>query len=158
EVEKLDREKGIIIWKKLKDYKGKWPGTEHIKHVFPPGQPAWSPVLQWADVGRKTVIFALESYKWSHTYVDGIWYMSSTTDWQQWNVSHFEPIQLRTYCGRTEKLQAATAAILAGKEVVVPCMMDGTPLELAQRKTKVQRLRASLKLLNYDAKRDFVNF
>src|SRR5205085_9606357 len=44
------------------------------------------------------------------------------------------------------------------QEVVVPCLANGNNQELHQRKGKVQRLKASLKRLNYDAKRDFVAF
>jgi hypothetical protein len=157
QVEKVDKEKGVIIWRKLKDYKGKWP-SELIKQTVAPGLADRAHILQWAEVGRTTVMFALESYKWSHTYIDNCWYASTTGDWQWWNVNHVEPIVLRTYSGRTEKLQAAVGAIYAGQEVVVPCMVDGNAQDLALRKAKLQRLRASLKLLDYNAKRDFVNW
>ncbi|HBI42730.1 MAG TPA: hypothetical protein DDY78_07720, partial [Planctomycetales bacterium] len=45
--------------------------------------------------------------------------------------------------------------MLAGKEVVVPCMMDGNKDDLHLRRAKVERLKASLKL-DYNEKRDFV--
>lgn len=156
-VEKVDKDKGVIVWRRLKDYKGKWPGGDLIRHNVS-AMPDRAYILQWADVGKTTAMFALENYKWSHTYIDNLWYASNTGDWQSWNGSHAEPLELRTYCGRAEKLQAAAGAILAGKEVIVPCMADGNPQELAQRRGKVQRLRASLKLLDYNAKRDFVNW
>ena len=93
-------------------------------------------MLQWAEVGRTTVMFALESYKWSHTYIDNCWYASTTADWQWFTPQHIEPIVLRTYSGRTEKLQAAVSAIYTGKEVVVPCMVDGNMQDLALRKAQ----------------------
>ena len=68
------------------------------------------------------------------------------------NVAHVEPIVMRTYIGRAERLVSATSAIYANKEVVVPCLEDGPPADLLARKTKVQRLKASLKLLDYNAK------
>jgi hypothetical protein len=73
-------------------------------------------------------------------------------------MSHAEPFLLRTYFGDPEKLAAAVTNIVAGKEVVVPCLVDGNKNELHERKGKVQRLKASLARGNYDAKRDFVGF
>ncbi len=158
-VEKIDREKGIIIWRKLKDYKGNWPGGDVVKQSLGTLQPAdRENVLRWADVGKTTAMFALEGYKWSHTYIDNLWYASNTTDWQWWNVSHVEPIELRTYCGRTDRLQAAVGAILADKEVVVPAQAEAKPNDPNQRMPKVQRVRASLKLTDYNPKRDFVDW
>ena len=62
------------------------------------------------------------------------------------------------YSGKADRLADAATAILAGKEVVVPGLMDGKPDELLKRRTKVLRLRASLKLLDYNLKRDFVDW
>jgi hypothetical protein len=53
---------------------------------------------------------------------------------------------------------AAVADMLAGKEVVVPCMVDGNREDLKAARAKIQRLRASLKLNNYNARRDFVGW
>src|SRR4051794_20994363 len=61
-VEKVDKEKGIIVWRKLKDYKGKWPGGDVIRQNVG-NLPDRAYILQWADVGKTTVHFALESYK-----------------------------------------------------------------------------------------------
>src|SRR5262249_47660035 len=71
-------------------------------------------------------------------------------------MSHAEPFMLRTYCGDAEKLANAVTAVHAGKEVIVSCMADGNKDQLHQRKGKLQRLKASLKLQEYNAKRDFV--
>jgi hypothetical protein len=73
-------------------------------------------------------------------------------------MSHAEPILLRGFSGKPEKLVAAATAILTGQEVVVPCMVDGNAQDLANRRGKLQRLRASLKLLDYNPKRDFVSW
>jgi len=158
QLEKVDREKGIVVWRKMRDVKGKWPGDELIRQVLniPPDEKAH--VLQRAEVGKKTVIFALESYKWCHTYIDGLWYASNTGDWQFWNACRVESLVLRTYSGRSEKLQSAASTIIAGGEVIVTCMADTDPAELQRRKAKIQRLRASLKFLDYNSKRDFVGW
>src|ERR1051325_8063858 len=74
-VDKVDRDKKVIVWKKLQEYKGKWPGGDTIQQSFPNLQPAdRDAVFHWAEVGKTTVMFALESYKWSHTYIDNCWF------------------------------------------------------------------------------------
>ena len=157
EVARIDKEKNVIFYRKLRDVKGKWP-NEFMKHVVPAGFADRNLIFNWAEPGKQTVICALESYKWSHTYIDRHWYASVTGDWQWWNVSHSEPILLRTYCGRPERLIGAVGSILASKEVVVPCMVGDDQAALATKKAKVQRVRASLKLLDYNPKRDFAGW
>jgi hypothetical protein len=157
EVAKLDREKNVIIYRKLRDVKGKWP-NEFMRQTIPAASAERALIFQWAEVGKTTVICALESYKWSHTYIDRHWYASVTNDWQWWNVSHSEPILLRTYCGKPERLIGAVSSILANKEVIVPCMVGDNPAELAQKTAKIQRLKASLKLTDYNPKRDFAGW
>jgi hypothetical protein len=155
-VEKIDRDKKIIVWRRLQDYKGKWPGGELIQQSFPNLQPGdRDTILHWAEVGKVTVMFALESYKWSHTYIDNCWFAANTGDWQAWNVNHVEPGVLHTYCGRAEKLQNSVTAILAGKEVIIPVIADGKD---NPPNVKVQRLRASMKLTDFNPKRDFVGW
>ena len=53
-------------------------------------------------------------------------------------MTHAEPFLLRTYCGDAEKLADAVTAILQGKEVVVPCLVDGPRDQLQLRKGKLQ--------------------
>jgi hypothetical protein len=154
-VEALDRDKGAVLYRKVRDVKGKWP-ADQVRHVFPTTFANRAHVLNWAEVGRLTVLFALESYKWGHTYADNEWYACNTADWKTWNVSHSEPLLLRMYSGRSDRLADAAAAIVAGKEVVVPCMVDGDLAKLQKRQAAKQRLRASLKLLDYNVKRDLV--
>jgi hypothetical protein len=73
-------------------------------------------------------------------------------------MSHAEPLLLRSYQGDPEKLATAVKGIVAGREVVVPCLADGPRDQLLLAKGKLQRLKASLKRIDYDAKRDFVGF
>ena len=65
---------------------------------------------------------------------------------------------LTRYCGAPDKLRDAVADIVGGKEVVVPCMVGGNMEDLARRRAKVHRVRASLKLKDFDARRDFVGW
>src|SRR5262249_25451730 len=154
-VEALDRDKGVVIFRKVRDVKGKWPADE-FRHAFPAHVANRAYVLNWAEVGKTVVVCALETYKWSHTYVDNEWYACNTGDWKTWNVSHSEPLLLRMYSGRTDRLADAVTAIVAGKEVVVPGMVDGSLADLQKRQAAKQRVRPSLNRLAYNAKRALV--
>ena len=39
-IERVDRDKNVIFFRKVQDVKGRWP-AEVIKHVFPPGNPTF---------------------------------------------------------------------------------------------------------------------
>jgi hypothetical protein len=154
-VEKVDTAKNVIIYRKVEDLKGKWP-ADVIRHSLALGAPERQFILDWAEPGKTTVLFALESYKWGHTYIDNCWYANNTGDWQWWNASHPEPLLLRMYSGKSDRLVSAAKAILAGKEVIVPGRVGDNQQELRERRAKVQRIKAGLKLLDYNPKRDFV--
>ena len=92
--------------------------------------------LQWADTDKTVMLFALESYKWGHMYIDGLWYAANTADWQWWNVSHAEPLLLRMYSGKSDRLADTVPALYAGREVIVPGMVDGNVEDLRLRRAK----------------------
>jgi hypothetical protein len=155
EVVKVNKEKGLIIYKKIEDIKGKHPQTELKHNIGQRGFHAreWQNVMAWAEPGKKAVFFHNGSA--SETCTGSYWYQCyPENEW--WGMSHAEPFMLRTYCGDAEKLAAYVKEIVANKEVVVPCMVDGNKDDLHLRKAKLQRLKASLKLQEYNAKRDFV--
>jgi hypothetical protein len=155
EVVRVNKEKNLIVYKKLEDIKGKHP-TEQIKHnIGKNGYHAreWQNVMAWAEVGKKAVVF--HNGAASETCIDSYWYKCYTQgEW--WGMAHAEPFLLRTYCGEAEKLGAACKAMIANKEVVVPCMEDGDKDLLHLRKGKMQQMKASLERGNYNAKRDVV--
>lgn len=157
EVARVNREKGLILFKKVQDLKGNHP-EQDIKHNigqrgFHPRE--WQNVMKWAEVGKRAVFF--HNGGASETCIGTYWYQCYREgDW--WGMSHAEPFLLRTYCGDPEKLAAHVEKIQKGQEVVVPCLVDGNKEQLHQRKGKLQRLRASLKRIEYDARRDFVAF
>jgi hypothetical protein len=156
-VEKVDREKNIIIYRKVRDLKGKHP-TEEIKHNIGRGgfnPREWQYIMAWAEVGKTAVFF--HNGGASETCIGNYWYQTyAGGEW--WNLSHGEPFLLRSFAGNVDKLIGAVTDMLAGKEVVLPCMVDGNKDDLHLRRAKIQRLRASLKLGNYNAKRDFVGW
>jgi hypothetical protein len=157
QVEKVDKEKNMIIYRKLEDLKGKHP-TDVIKHNIGRGgfhPREWQYPMEWAEVGKKAVFFHNGSA--SETCTGTYWYQAYPGgEW--WNLSHGEPFLLRSYAGDVNKLITAVKDVLANKEVVVSCMVDGNKDDLHLRRAKLQRLRVSLKLQNYDPKRDFVGW
>jgi FG-GAP-like repeat len=157
-VERVDRAKRIILYRKVRDLKGKYP-QEVIRHNlgatngFHPRE--WQFPIQWAEPGKLAVFFNNGSA--SETCIGTYWYQAyNGGDW--WNFSHGEPFLLRSYAGKPEKLASLVVEALAGKEVIVPCMVDGNKDDLHLRRAKIQRLRASLKLGDYNPKRDFVGW
>lgn len=157
EVEKVSQEKGLIIFKKLLDLKGKHP-QQQIKHNigkrgFHPRE--WQNVMAWAEPGKKAIFF--HNGGSSETCIGTYWYQCYP-EGEWWGMSHAEPFLLRTFYGETDKLQTAVTEMLQGKEVVVSCLADGSKDQLHQRKGKLQSMKASLKLMDYNPRRDFVGF
>jgi hypothetical protein len=155
-VEKIDKERNLVIYRKVKDLKGTHP-TDVIKHNigragFNPRE--WQFSMEGAQPGATAVFF--HNGAASETYVQNYWYQAYPGDW--WAMSHGEPFLLRSYAGKPEKLAAIVTQMLAGQEVVVPCMVDGDKNALQLRTAKVQRMRASLKIQDYNPKRDFVGW
>ena len=156
-VEKVDKEKNLIIYKKIEDLKGKHP-TDIIRHNigkagFNPRE--WQYCMEWAEVGKTAIFFhnggagemCVGNY-WYQIYPGGEW----------WNMSHGEPFLLRSFAGKAEKLIPIVKDIVAGKETVAPCMVDGNKDDLHMKRAKIQRLKVSLKLLDYNPKRDFAGW
>jgi hypothetical protein len=156
-VEKVDKERNLILFRKVKDLKGTHP-TDVIKHNIGRGgfhPREWQTIMEWADAGKTAVFF--NNGGASETCIHNYWYQAySGGEW--WSMSHAEPYLLRSFAGSPDKLATAVTAMLAGQDVVVPCMIDGDKNALQMRNAKIQRLRANLKLQEYDAKRDFVGW
>src|SRR5262245_3070083 len=157
QVERVDKEKNLIIYRKVRDLKNKHP-TDIIKHNVGRGgiRPnEWKHQMDWAEPGKLAVFF--HNGGASETCI-GTWWYQAYAGGEWWNHSHGEPFLLRSYAGPIPKLAAAVTAIVEGKEVVVPCMVNGNLEDLHMRRAKIQRLRASLKLQDYNPKRDFVGW
>jgi hypothetical protein len=156
-VERVDREKNLIVYRKVRDIKGKHP-TDVIKHNIGRGglrANEWKPQMDWAEPGKLAVFF--HNGGASETCI-GTWWYQAYAGGEWWNHSHGEPYLLRTFAGNPEKLAAIVAELLAGRESVAPCMIDGNKEDLHQRRARIQRLRVSLKLQDYNPKRDFVGW
>jgi hypothetical protein len=157
-VESVDREKKVVVYRKLQDIKGKHP-VEIIKHNLSNAglRPTeWKTALDLVEPGKLAVMF--HNGGASETCL-GTWWYQAYAGGEWWNHVHGEPFLLRSYCGAPEKLVGIVGQMLEGKEVVVPCMIDNPNKEdLHNRRAKIQRLKVSLKILDYNPKRDFVGW
>jgi len=154
-VKAVDREKNTIVYSKVRDVKGTFEGE--IKHIigqrgFHPRE--WKNVMAWARVGKMALFFTNGGH--GEMCIDNYWYQAGFKGWS--TMTHAEPYFLRAFAGKPQKLAAYVTAMLAGQEVVVPCMVDGDKMAIQERTAKIQRLRASLKIGDYDQKRDFVGW
>ncbi len=156
-VEFVDRDKNLIVYRKVRDIKGTH-NTDVIKHNIGRNglrPDEWKPPMEWAEPGRLAVFF--HNGGASETCI-GKWWYQAYAGGEWWNHSHGEPFLLRSYCGAPEKLATFVASMMEGREVVVPCMVDGNKEDLHNRRARVQRVKASLKLQDYNPKRDFVGW
>ncbi|MFO0825237.1 MAG: VCBS repeat-containing protein [Gemmataceae bacterium] len=157
QVSKVDREKNLIIYTKIADVKGKHAQTE-IKHNIGrgglrPGE--WEEIMKWAEVGKTAIFF--HNGGASETYIGVTWYQAYPQgEW--WGMSHGEPYLLRSYAGKVDKLPGFVTEINDGKEVIVPCMVDGDKEAIHKKTARIQRLKTSLKNIDYNPKRDFVGW
>ncbi len=86
QVEKVDKEKNLIIYRKIKDLKGVHP-TDLIKHNIGRGgynPREWQYIMEWAEVG-KTAVFCHNGGE-SETCIGNYWYQTGKGgDW--WNLT-----------------------------------------------------------------------
>src|SRR5262249_3425748 len=124
------------------------------------------PLLEWAKPGKTAVTFYVTTAHFSgYTYIDGFWYVNRLfiidskviNDKGKWQAYMARPSQLRTFSGQPQELTTAATAVLKGESVVVPCMVADRLEDLAAGRGKAQKMRASLKLLDYNPKRDAVD-
>src|SRR5947199_1859721 len=155
-VEKVDKQKNLIVYRKVRDIKGTHPGDTVKQNIAQAGfnPREWQNVMAWAEEGKQALFFHNGSA--GECCIDGYWYQVYPGEW--WAMSHAEPYLLRSYCGKPEKLAAYVEEMLKGQEVVVPCMVDGDKNAIQLRTARLQRMKASLKIQDYDPKRDFAGW
>ena len=162
-VEKVDKEKKVIFYRKVQELKGKWPAEVIFHQVVSKDV---DPVLESAEPGKTAVTFYVKTdHHAGYTYIDGCWYINRLfvvdskviNDVGKWQAYWARTQQLRTFSGKSQELPTAVAAILKGEEVVVPCMVADKVEDLAAGRSKMQKMRASLKRLDYNPKRDSVD-
>jgi FG-GAP-like repeat len=155
-VKSVDKSKNLIVYDKVEDIRGKCP-TAVVRHVIS-GQlreGEIKTVLDWAEPGKTAIFFAKDGA--CETCIDNYWYQTYKNGEDLYGMSHGEPFLLRSYAGKADRLPPIVRGILEGREVILPAMEDNKDL-LHKRAGKIMRVRASLKLMTYDTKRDFVGW
>src|SRR5262249_5409888 len=116
----------------------------------------WQYPMEWAEPGKKAVFF--HNGGASEKGIGAPWYQASAGGGRGGR-RHRGALLVRPLARSADQSEGGGRALRAGKEeVVVPCMVDGNKDDLHLRRAKIQRLRASLKLQDYNPKRDFVGW
>ncbi len=171
-VTEVDRSKNVITYRKVRDIRGSYP-AETIRHNIGKngefsgqgkgahgkyiGESArdWRDVMEWANVGKEVVFF------WNggpcEVCIGNYWYQV-VPEGSDWRLLHSEPTFALAFAGRVPNLIAAATAMVAGQEVVVPAMVPSEVNALLERTARPHRLKASLKLTDYNPQRDFVGW
>ena len=176
-VENVNREKGIIVYRKVRDLKGNYP-RETLRHVFDlkntpahkgsgdvpirPDEKDWRYALDWAEVGKTAVVFSLKYDPYGdfgHTYIDGCWYatMCPARDWDLWySIYADQALLTRWHAGSPAHLTTTIEELLAGKDAIVPIVKTGTRDDLRAGKAKLGGLKVSVRLRDTNLGRDAV--
>jgi HEAT repeat protein len=121
QVDRVSREKRIIIYRKVADLKGK-DSDDVVKHKLTDGYHPreWRTVLDWAEPGGLAVCFYTGSG--SLTCVGRYWYLCSTKESGWGTMIAGRPEMAYAYSGSAARLRQHVTAILAGREVVVTAL------------------------------------
>jgi outer membrane protein assembly factor BamB len=165
-VEKINRDKQAIVYRKVRDLKGTFPDFvgDTFTHVLGPiHNPNYhrldgenqdllnDAILSGAAEGKTAVIFTGGGGQGQHVCVGYAWYTTSGDP-----PSRKDPWVLRgsadsrlscLFCGDTDELVSAVADLLAGKEATVP-HVTGTARMLSDRTAPLFRSRADQDVLH----------
>jgi hypothetical protein len=102
-VEKVDKERNLIVFRKERDLKGTHPG-DVVKHNIGRGgfhPREWQWTMEWAQPGQVAVMF--HNGGAGEVCITNYWYQV-TAGGEWWNFTHGEPYMMRTFHGKAEKL------------------------------------------------------
>lgn len=176
-VDKVSQEKGIVVYAKVADIKGKYP-LERVRHAFDlkntpkhqgsgdvpvrPNEADWKHAMQWAEAGKLAVMFTRKYDPFGdfgHVYIDRCWYamMCPKRDWDFWYAIYTDTRVLKEWhAGTPEQLRNALEAMYEKREAFLPVWAEGTKEELRAGKAKYRGVRVSLALRDFGPKRDLV--
>src|SRR5262245_6987069 len=120
-VDKVSRDKQVVIFKKVADLKGK-ESPDAARHKLTAGfHPRQArTILDWAEPRRIAIGFHNE--KVSVTCLGGFWYECAAAEDSWWTMTAGRPELSYAYTGSTAKLRDHLTAMLAGREVVVTAL------------------------------------
>jgi hypothetical protein len=136
-VEKVNKQRKLIYYRKIADLKGKHP-TDVIKHNVGVGgfnEREQKAPIEWAEEGKIAIFF--HNGGASETCIGKYWYQAyNGGDW--WNHSHGEPYMCRTYCGEIDGLREAVEKLLKNQDVIIPAAVGKTDF-------RIQKVKATMK-------------
>jgi hypothetical protein len=154
EVVKVNKEKRLILYKKVADLKGRL-GHEEIKHRITDGSHPREPrtILDWAEPGKTVLYFGTEEV--SQICLGRYWYECTLQEPPWWVMTRARPELCLAYFGTTARLRQHVAVMLSGQETVIPTVLHGVSnwlgyetvafkQSLAAKEVPIGRIRASL--------------
>jgi HEAT repeat protein len=124
EVDKVSREKQVVIFKKVADLKGKG-SADVVKHKLTDGfHPRQArTILDWAEPGSIAVSFQ-NGERTAVTCIGDYWYECAVNEIPWWNMTTGRPELSYAYRGSSRKLTEHVTAMLAGRETVITALKD----------------------------------
>ena len=158
-VDKVDHEKRRIICRAVRDLKGNSP-SDYWKQVLDGDVGLAKPILKWAEPGKTLLFFGSAARNAGYCYIDGTWYLFTANDGAShwWRPVRAEPKLLLGYAGTDKALHESVVDLLKGKEVEVVCRVPQDDKDAKRSGGKLAHVRAGLKRLDYNLKRDFVRW
>jgi HEAT repeat protein len=141
QVDVVNREKQVVIFKKVADLKGKG-SSDVVKHKLTDGfHPRQSrTILDWAEPGSIAVCFQ-NSERTCVTCIGGYWYECAASEAPWWIMTTGRPELSYAYSGSTAKLRDHVTAILVGRETIITALEYRVYARLPGRPGLVERER-----------------
>ncbi len=120
-VDRVSREKRVIIFRKVEDLKGQG-AAEVVKHQLTDGfHPRQArAVLDWGEPGELAVSF--QTGQASVTCIGDFWYECAAAEAPWWTMTPGRPELSYIYSGSAAKLRGHVTAMLAGRETIVTAL------------------------------------
>ena len=156
-IEDVDRQKNIITYRKVRDIKST-DRSDVIRHQI--GKGTGHPreqkmVMAWARPGKTAVFF--HNGGAGELCLHKYWYQVRRQG-NMWQFVHGEPFFQLAFCGRPDRIATVIGNLLTGGDAVVPCMALAAQEVLHECRGRMQRMRVSMSLQDYNQKRDFVGW
>jgi hypothetical protein len=143
-VEKVRKEKGVIIFEVAQSLKGEKSRITSFKHIIKTDAMGTKPILDWAGEGKMAVLFWIEAIP-SHpvgglgyVFLDGYCYsVHYNREGTYWAMIRAEPGMSACYHGSVEQLQGLVKDILDGKKVKIPTRAIDTKEDADKRRAEI---------------------
>ncbi len=121
QVDRVSREKQVVILKKVADLKG-MGSPDVVKHKLTDGfHPRQArTILDWAEPGQIAVCF--QSDQAALTCIGPFWYECAAGEAPWWTMTAGRPELSYVYSGSARKLREHVTALLAGRETVITAL------------------------------------